>query len=148
LVHDWLSRHTAPKLLELGTFVLFCTLAVYAYRYAPAWSVLGVRLWVDSGLLVVILLSLLIARPFTLQYAREEAPRSAWNDRAFVRANYLVTAVWAAAFVVLVVADLVMLHASKVPRAFGIVATVAALFCAVLFTNRISGPHRPRSALT
>jgi hypothetical protein len=36
---------------------------------------MGVRLRVDGGLLLIVLVSLAIGKPFTLQYAR--APRSA-----------------------------------------------------------------------
>jgi hypothetical protein len=42
--------------------------------------------------------SILFRMPFTLQYAREEAPRELWDNPAFVRTNYVLTAFWGGAF--------------------------------------------------
>ena len=52
---------------------LFGGLAVYALLGGPAWTVIGVRLRVDAGLLLIVLASMAVGRPFTLQYARERA---------------------------------------------------------------------------
>jgi hypothetical protein len=35
----------------------------------------GVRLRVDAGLLLIVLITLLVGKPFTLQYAREQVPQ-------------------------------------------------------------------------
>ena len=66
LVRDWLSPNRAPKILEIGTAILFGALGGYALLRAPDWSIMGVRLAVDSGLLVIVLVSLAIRQPFTL----------------------------------------------------------------------------------
>lgn len=42
------------------------------------WPIAGVRLRVDLGLLPIVLLSMAIGRPFTLQYAREMTERAVW----------------------------------------------------------------------
>jgi hypothetical protein len=55
------------KVLEVGTFLLFAGLAVYAKLAHPAWSIIAVRLRVDAGLLLVVLASLALRKPFTLQ---------------------------------------------------------------------------------
>jgi hypothetical protein len=60
LTRDWLSTARKPKLLEIGTTILFGLLAAYALVLNPAWSVIGVRLMVDAGLLVIVLTSILV----------------------------------------------------------------------------------------
>lgn len=45
-------------------------------------------------------LSLAVRRPFTLTFAKREAPRHVWNDPAFVRTNMVISAIWAACFTV------------------------------------------------
>jgi hypothetical protein len=49
---------------------------------------------------VIVLGSLLVRQPFTLQYAREDAPREMWHEPHFLRANYVITWVWAMAFAI------------------------------------------------
>jgi hypothetical protein len=79
--------------------------------------------------------SMLIGKPFTLQYAREQVGRDLWATPAFVRTNYVITAAWAVAFVVMVIADLVLIYMPDLPPRFGIIATVTAIVGAVKFTG-------------
>jgi hypothetical protein len=90
---------------------------------------------VDLGLLLIVLVSLALRRPFTLQYAREQVPEEFWSSPQFVRTNYVITAVWALAFAVLVVADLILLYVPELPPRVGIIATIAALVGAIKFTS-------------
>jgi len=135
LVRDW-SQGRAAKVLEIGTAALFGALACYALLADPAWSLMGVRLVVDSGLLLIVLVSMAIRQRFTLQYARERAAGQAQESREFVRTNYVITAVWALAFAIMVAADLVLITMPELPARFGIIATVLALVGAFKFTAR------------
>ena len=135
LGRDWLTPGRTPKLLEIGTMILLGGLALYAVLGGPTGSIMGIRLAVDAGLLLIVLVSMAIGRPFTLQYAREQVAREYWDRPEFKRTNTIITAVWALAFVVLVLADLVLLYAPFVPPQVGIVATILALVAAVKFTG-------------
>jgi hypothetical protein len=53
----------------------------------------------------------------------------------FVRTNYVITAAWALAFVIMVIADLVLLYMPDVPPRYGIIATILALVGAFKFTG-------------
>jgi len=105
--------------------------------YLPAlWRTGGLRhrepsLRVDTGLLLVVLVSIAIRRPFTLQYAREGTAREIWNTPAFIRTNYIITAVWALAFAVMVSADLAMLYLPNLPLKVGIGLTILAIVGAI-----------------
>lgn len=134
LLRDLIQGRTA-KVLEIGTAILFGGLALYALLGRPSWSVVGVRLVVDAGLLLIVLASLAMRRPFTLQYARERVAPELWGEPEFVRTNYVITAVWALAFAVMVVAELVLLYLPDIPPRAGIVAIVLALVGAVKFTG-------------
>lgn len=135
LVRDWLSATRSPKLLEIGTFVLFAGITLYVLLGGAFSSIVGVRLCVDTGLLALVLLSMAIGQPFTMQYAREQVPREMWGSAEFRRINYVITAVWAAAFTVLVGADLILVYAPQLPPRVGIIATILALVGAVKFTG-------------
>lgn len=141
LLRDRLLLGRSLKILELGTMVLFAGLALYTAATAHPWTIPGVRLFVDAGLLAIVMLSLAIGQPFTLQYARETAPAEVWAEPAFMAVNRRITLAWAAAFLVLVVADAAMVFLPEIPRRIDIIATVLALVGAYKFTVRASEQH-------
>ena len=61
LVRDALRRKKTIKVLEIGTFLLFGGLTAYTVLVQTAWSIPAVRLWVDAGLLVIVLARLRFA---------------------------------------------------------------------------------------
>ncbi|GAA4258897.1 hypothetical protein [Azospirillum formosense] len=110
LLRDWVRPGKKPKILEVGTGVLFGGLALYTMAGGPTQSIIGVRLLVDAGLLLIVL-----HRPFTLQYAREHVAPDLWDSPDFIRTNYVITGAWALAFFVLVIADLALLYIPWLP---------------------------------
>jgi hypothetical protein len=58
------------------------------YRFIAAWGIFAVVAWA----------TLLARFPFTLQYARERAPREVWSTPPFITMNVVMTAVWALIF--------------------------------------------------
>jgi protein-S-isoprenylcysteine O-methyltransferase Ste14 len=94
-----------------------------------------VRLIVDTGLLAIVILSIAIRQPFTLQYAREQTPPAIWGNSEFVRSNYVITTAWAFAFAVMVTSGLALLYIPGTPRQIGVLAIIAALIGAVKFTG-------------
>jgi signal transduction histidine kinase len=135
LLRDWFGLHRKPKILEVGTTILFSALALYSVLGGPAWSVMGVRLRVDIGLLLIVLITLAVGKPFTLQYAREQVPQLLWDTPEFIRSNYVITGVWSAAFLILVLADLLLIYRPDLPPRIGILATILALIGAFKFTQ-------------
>jgi hypothetical protein len=146
LLRDRLMKGKAVKVLEVGTFLLFGALALFVLLGDSRWSVIGVRLRVDAGLLVIALASIVIRQPFTLQYAREQTSQDVWENPLFVRANYIITLAWTFAFAVMVGADVLMLYRPDVPAYIGVVATIVAIIAAVRFTAWY--PQRLRARLT
>jgi hypothetical protein len=94
VARDYFTSGRAPKILEIGTLLLFGGLALYAALGGPTGFVIGVRRCVDSGLLLIVLVSMALGRPFTLQYAREQVAPELWWSPGFVRTNYVIMAYW------------------------------------------------------
>lgn len=135
LVRDILAPTRRMKVLEIGTFLLFGVLTLLALLPGAApWSITAVRLRVDAGLLLIVVASLLVRRPFTLQYAREQVPSHIWDRPEFLKANYVITSAWAVAFIIMVTADLALIYLPELPRQVSIVTTIAAIIGAVKFT--------------
>jgi hypothetical protein len=145
LLRDTITPGRSAKILEIGTFILFCGLALYTRFGGANWTVIGVRLRVDAGLLVIVLVSMAVGRPFTIQYAREQVPRELWNNPAFIRTNYVITLVWALAFALMVIAEFALLYVPGLSRRVGIIVIIAALVGAVKFTGWY--PERMKSRL-
>lgn len=146
IVRDLAGPGRGVKLLEAGTFVLFAGLALFTLLSGAAWSVIGVRLCVDAGLLLVVLASMALGRPFTLQYARNQVAPEFWDRPEFIRTNYVITGAWALAFAVMVLAELALLYVPSLPQRAGVLAIVLALVGAVKFTGWYPERARQRAA--
>jgi hypothetical protein len=132
-------RGAEPRILEIGTCLLFSAFAAWVWVSGSRPSVLAVRLCVDAGLLAIILLTIAVRRPFTLAYARERVAPERHGSTAFLRRNDLISGIWAAAFGVMVAAEAAMLALPEIPHALGTVVIVLALFGAARLTARVSG---------
>jgi hypothetical protein len=130
-----LGAKRSPKILEVGTFLMFAGLAAWARLNNSHWSIFTVRLLVDSGLLGIILITIVIRQPFTLQYARDRVPEHLWASPRFLHTNDVITGAWALAFACMVAADFVMAYVPGVPLWIGIAVTVLALLGAYQFTG-------------
>jgi hypothetical protein len=135
VIRDLLTPGRGIKLLELGTFFLFGLLTLYALAFNPPWSIAAVRLRVDAGLMLIVLASLALRQPFSLQYARQSVDQAHWDSPGFLHVNYVISAAWAAAFAVLVLADLMMVYVPALPHEGGVVVTLVALSAAAWFTS-------------
>lgn len=128
-------RGASVKVLEVGSVALFGLLTAYTLVAAPHWTVATVRLAVDAGLLAIVLISLAIGRPFTLQYARERVAEQFWASPIFMAVNRAITWVWAGSFAVLVAADAAAEYVPAIPLWVDVAVSVAAFGGAVSFTR-------------
>lgn len=129
----------SQKALEYSDTVYFLLLGIvglFANDDLRDW--LGV--WADElsniALAVFALVSIAVRRPFTLPYAREQAPPEVWSSPRFVRTNYAVSWAWAGAFLVAAVAgfygDAVLDDSENLWTAW--IVPTAAMLAAVQFT--------------
>lgn len=142
LMRDLVTPGRSPKLLEIATFFLFGGLVLYALATGAPWSIAAVRLRLDAGLVLIVLASMALRQPFSLQYARDKVDQSHWDTPEFLHINYAISAAWAAAFAVLALADLVMATMPGPQRTLAIVVTVLALIAAAWFTDWYPQRHR------
>jgi hypothetical protein len=146
ILRDLAVSGRGAKILEIGTFILFAGLAIGTALAGAHWSVIFIRLCVDAGLLAIVLASMALGRPFTLQYAREQVAPELWTRPEFIRTNYVITGAWALAFLVMVLAELALLYIPGMRPRAGVAAIILALAGAVLFTNRYPERVRRRTA--
>ena len=128
-------RGRSVKLLGAGSAILFASLGSYLTLIDPGLSPSALKLAVDCGLLAIALLSLAIRFPFTLQYAREVVDAKTADLPGFLTANYLITAVWALAFLLMLMANLLMIYLPGMPLWSGLAIAFAARNTALYFTR-------------
>jgi hypothetical protein len=134
------------KLLSAGSGVVFATLACYCSLVDPAMSQSSVRIAVDSGIFVLSLGSILIGRPFTLQYAIETVPAETAAKPGFVRANYIITAAWTLAAALMAAGNVLQIVLPDLPLWTGLAIAFAARNCAIYFTRWYPGYRRLKEA--
>jgi hypothetical protein len=128
------------RLLDLTCLMLFAMLALYTGFIQPSLPVQAVRMIADIVLLLLALISMARTIPFTEQYVRDELPERLWGTPAFVRATYILSAVWAAAFLVMAVADGLTTFKHQLSFSLDMAIGLVALAGAIIFTLRYP-PH-------
>jgi hypothetical protein len=102
----------AVLVLVMGITKLHRGLILWAgvsfFAFALVTVVLLKNLWViqhlgvlaSGTLFMATLVSIVIGKPFTESYARENVPRELWESPSFIRSGYTVTGVWGLIFLV------------------------------------------------
>jgi hypothetical protein len=141
---SWLLDQDARR--RLCHPVRYATLGCYFTLVDSSLSSSAVRLTVAAGVLAIMLISLAIRRPFTLQYAREVVDAETAGLPGFLKANYIITWAWAAASLLIVMADVLMIYVPGLPLWTGIAIAFAARNTAVYFTKWYPSYHRTKFA--
>jgi hypothetical protein len=128
-------RGRSIKMLGAGSAILFAALGGYITLVDSSWSTSEVKLTIDAGVLAISLLSLAIHRPFTLQYAREVADARTAALPGFLTANYVITWAWTAAFLLMLMANVLLIYMPGLPLWSGIAIAFAARNTAMYFTK-------------
>lgn len=122
-------RHRAVKIpdaVALGFFTVMLAVTVAIGQWVIAdYNVLII--W--SAFAIVFWATILMRFPFTLQYAREQAPPAVWHQPAFMRTNYLISLLWAAICTVNAIFGFVMLKSSH-RLILGVIAPTALMIFA------------------
>lgn len=134
IAHD-LWRGRSVKLLAAGIALTFSALGGYLTMIEGEWSAFSIRLAIDLCVLAIVLVSLAIRLPFTVQYAREQVAPEVALEPGFMRVNYILTWAWVGAIVLMLIADILMLTIPSAPFWVGLGITFAVRNAAVYFTK-------------
>jgi hypothetical protein len=129
------ARGRSLKILGAGSAVVFVSIGGYLVGINPSLSQSAVKFLVDTGMFVVAAGSMLVRRPFTLQYAVEAVPAETAGMPGFLRANYVITSVWTAAMLLMMLGNVAMLYIPGLPIWTGLAIAFAARNSAVYFTK-------------
>jgi len=128
-------RGRSIKVLGAGCVVLFAGLGAYVTLVDPNLSHSAVKLTIDVGVLAISLVSLIIGKPFILQYALEEVDAETAKLPGFKKAVYLITWAWNAAFVLMIIGNVLTIYVPGLPLWSSLVIAFAARNSAAYFTT-------------
>jgi len=116
------------KVLDLGTLVFFVLLTVAAFTPWAEWIDRNALPLSNVALFLIALISILIRKPFTLQYAREQVDPKFWDSPAFYSTSLAISWVWCATFAIVAVTSYLALnHPCLIDRMIHILVFVGAI---------------------
>ncbi|MDD5085048.1 MAG: hypothetical protein PHE61_03265 [Candidatus Omnitrophica bacterium] len=129
-----IARKQVPKALQLGALFFFLA-SMLIVLFVDFHTF---RHWVNLAsaltLLSITFFSIIIRKPFTLQFAREMAPKDKWGTPEFLRANYVITWVWVGVFTIKTAFAMLRLAVPSVPVWATVSASLCVFFAALKFT--------------
>ncbi|MCS0634969.1 hypothetical protein NX801_04685 [Streptomyces sp. LP05-1] len=143
-------RHGTAKVLNVAGILFFGVVWLLGFaldRQDLVWLETYAQV-LSNGVLAVVALASLATVPFTEQYARESVPRELWDSPGFHRTNRVITAVWAAVFLVTAVLGLIALHTTGGDDWLNWVVPVILLVLAIKFTKWYPARVRARAHAT
>jgi hypothetical protein len=82
-------------ILAWGTLLFFCFCVVLVNFYRVIWVAKHMDLLAHTTLAGIMWLTILVGKPFALQYARSDVPKERWNDPKFIQGCRFISLVWA-----------------------------------------------------
>ncbi|HLG84348.1 MAG TPA: hypothetical protein VKY22_25345 [Bradyrhizobium sp.] len=129
------ARGRALKVFGAGGALVFAAVGLYLAFVDPSLAASKVRLAVDTGIFIVSAGSMPARFPFTLQYALEAVPAETAAMPGFLRANYLITAAWALASLLMMLSNLAVIYLPGLPLWSSLLIAFAARNSALYFTR-------------
>ena len=128
-------RGRSIKMLGAGCVIVFAGLGAYVTLVDSTLSNSAVKLTTDAGVLAISLASLIIRKPFVLQYALEAVDAETAKLPGFMKATYIITWAWTGAFVLMIIGNMLTIYLPGLPLWSGLVIAFAARNSAAYFTS-------------
>jgi hypothetical protein len=102
-----------PKVFEVGMLLINLVLVIFEIVEAPShdWNVQWSNVLTTSPLLALTIFSIIIDRPFTIEFAKEQVSESKWESPIFLSINLHVTCCWAVEFALSIIFSLLYIFA-------------------------------------
>lgn len=131
-------------ILSWVTLLFFIFMFITVIMYDSKWVMQHAWVLSNSALALVAWLSILIRRPFTLQYAKETVPSAKWDHPIFWRINYLLTITWGMIFLLGILVNVLRLYFPAVSPWVYEIFTDGAVVFGVWFSAWFPSWYAPR----
>lgn len=139
-----------PKLFEVGTLLINLGLMIYEFVAEPSrdWSRNWTSVIIQGSLLVVVLFTILIKKPFTLQFAMEKVPEQFWESETFFTVSYIISWVWALQFALSLMFSLLYVFVYNDNDLLRVIPGIVVLILTLQFTAKFPAYMKDRSRQT
>ncbi len=115
-------------------FFLFCAISFYGFNWV--WLANHMSVVANLVLDAIIWLSVLSGKPFTLQYAKAEAPPEVWNTEAFIRGCRSIAIFWGTLLLVPSALSLLNLFfPAALPKSLDFFITTTCMILGIVWTT-------------
>jgi len=126
-----------PKILDIAIIFLSLglLLSVVVVEGEDDWISRYNGMIVNGGLITLALFSVLIQKPFTIQYAMDVAPPEIWHHPRFLISSYVTSMIWVSVFFLSFISNFVplLIHNHPVDNKIGLIFyTVIPIFIILL----------------
>ena len=131
-------------ILSWGTFIYFIFLFIAAVVFKNPWVIKYHWLLSNSTLALIAWVSLLIRKPFTIQYAKEQVSSDKWQHPLFLKINNILTAVWGIIFFISVMLNVSKIYLPEISGTIYNISTYLPSIFGVWFTSWFSNWYREK----
>ena len=123
-------------ILQWGTVVFFGACVVLVNLLEIIWVASYMDLLANSVLAGIMWLTILVGKPFALQYAQRDLPKERWNDPKVVQACRFITLVWACLMSLSVIVSVIRrISAVHLPEWVYFDASLCIILTGLIFTT-------------
>src|SRR5258708_4145400 len=87
-------------ILSWGTFFFFIFMLVAVVIFKSQWIARYSEFFSNGALAAIAWISILVRKPFTIQYAKEIVSSDKWQHPLFIKINYMLTSAWGILFLI------------------------------------------------
>lgn len=110
------------------------------------WVIQRLGIIANGTLYATTLLTMILGKPFTADYAKAEVPQEFWESAGFIRSCYTTTTVWSAVFLLNLLAAIVSYYDKELVRSHVEIFNYSVLLSGVIYTCVYTRLKRRRTA--
>ncbi|HJO92143.1 MAG TPA: hypothetical protein QF753_01975 [Victivallales bacterium] len=123
-------------ILQWGTFVFFITVFIAINLLKIVWFAEYMSILSNSFLAGIVWFTILIGKPFTLQYARADLPKEKWNDIKLIKGSLFIAKVWGILFLFSLLASILKISLPNIlPQWIYTDITLVNIVLGIVFTK-------------
>ncbi len=143
----WIAK--LQKGIILWGSVLFFSWALIAIiGLEHVWTIRHLGVLSNGTLAAMTIISILIKKPFTMEYAKAKTAPERWTAPLFIKTNYILTGVWGAIFLINMALSYFQMISPNADKGLYETVSYSFMFGAVLFSTFYPELMKKRAQIT
>ena len=129
--------------LDWGTIIFFILLGGCIFLFPNLKFLQYTGIISDLVVALIVAISIILRKPFTIQYAKESVPKYLWQAKGFIKVNYTITFAWGVSFLLITLFQFFSMMKWWGPNAH-VIAEVIVYVLIIEFTKRYPSWYRAK----